>query len=82
MSRRVVYRIQWHEKSKRWRVSVKRIMEAAFNTQAQAVRFAVEYANEELWRRDGQPTQVVLHGKDGRIRWDRTYGRDPKRRKG
>ena len=30
----------------------------------------------------GVLAQLVLHGRDGRIRWERTYGRDPRRSRG
>lgn len=30
----------------------------------------------------GKLAQLVLHGRDGRIRWERTYGADPKRSRG
>ena len=30
----------------------------------------------------GGRAQLVLHGKDGRIRWERTYGADPRRTPG
>jgi hypothetical protein len=30
----------------------------------------------------GIAAQLVLHGQDGRIRWERTYGQDPRRSPG
>jgi hypothetical protein len=30
----------------------------------------------------GGRAQLVLHGRDGRIRWERTYAADPRRSKG
>lgn len=49
-------------------------------TQAEAIAFATGGARLTL--NAGELAQVVLHGRDGRIRWERTYGADPKRSKG
>ena len=38
-------------------------------------------AGRTWWSR-GQTAQLVVHGRDGRIRFENTYGRDPVRRKG
>ena len=35
----------------------------------------------ELWK-NGTPCQLVIHRKDGVIQEERTYGHDPRRRKG
>lgn len=35
-----------------------------------------------LWKKHGQPTQLVIHGKNGKIQTEYTYGKDPERRKG
>ena len=35
-----------------------------------------------MYRDQGIRTQLVIHGKDGRIQSERTYGADPVRRKG
>jgi len=34
------------------------------------------------WKARGALGQLVLHGQNGRIRWERTYGLDPRGRKG
>lgn len=31
------------------------------------------------WEDRGEPTQLVIHGRDGRIQTEHTYGRDPER---
>lgn len=49
-------------------------------TQAEAIAIAVNAARC-AWI-DGEPTQVVIFGRDGRIKYERTYGHDPRRRKG
>lgn len=35
-----------------------------------------------LARARGSLAQLVLHGRDGKIRWERTYGADPRRTPG
>lgn len=57
--------------------------EVLFNTLGQedqtkkdAIKFAVGYAREH------KPSQVVIHGRDGKIQSERTYGNDPVRSKG
>ena len=51
-----------------------------FWTQAAAIEYATVAAR--LTQGAGELAQVVLHGRDGRIRGERTYGADPKRSKG
>ena len=48
--------------------------------QSLAVNFARFLAGEH--HTSGGLAQVVLHGKAGRIRWERTYGADPRRTPG
>ena len=78
--KRIVFRVQF-KPNRGWCVVLKRRIEASFARQRHAVSHATFEANQ-FWRVLNHPAQVVLHGKDGRIRWERTYGRDPKRRKG
>ena len=80
--KRIVYRIKYNKREAcPWEIKWPHSgLTAGYSTQAEVVAFAVSRARAD-WRA-GQPAQVVLHGKDGRIRWERTYGRDPKRRKG
>ena len=41
---------------------------------------AVQAGRMEAWL--NKPSQLVVHGKDGRIQFDHTYGADPRRTKG
>ena len=77
--KRIVYRIKYRKTEPLfpWQNGATHTLHC---TQADAVRYAIAHARAD--RSDGRLAQVVLHGKDGRIRWERTYGRDPKRRKG
>ena len=36
----------------------------------------------EVWREFGKPSQLVVHGCDGRIQFENTYGADPRRHRG
>ena len=66
----------------RWCVCIG-VLELPHKTQRDALREAVTMAYRHIFCA-GRLSQVVLHGKDGRIRWERTYPRssDPKRSKG
>lgn len=76
--KRIVYRIQWVGY---WRIQINgKPTRTQYLTQAEAVGDARRSARSD--HAIGKLAQVVLHGKNGRIRWERTYGKDPKRRKG
>ena len=51
-----------------------------FFTQRAAIRIGAAIGRDLLHH--GYLAQLVCHGKSGRILWERTYGRDPKRFKG
>jgi hypothetical protein len=88
--KRIVYRVTYRPKGylnsgqARWRIAWHGLAGAPCHlwadTQTAAVKQAVGGARNH-WR-DGRHAQVVLHGRNGRIRWERTYGRDPRRSKG
>ena len=83
MAKRIVYRVKWAVGDHRWHVRWNSPVGAGLlraDTQNRAVELAVRWAREDL--ADSRLAQVVVHGKNGRIRFERTYGRDPKRRKG
>lgn len=80
--KRTIIRVQWRKSERGWAVkeaSSGKILAIPL-TQAAAVKRAVYEARVRLL--DGLLSQVMLHGKDGRIRWERTYGRDPRRSPG
>lgn len=76
--KRIVYRIT--PAGKAWRVRITGGDSWTVGKQADAVALAVTEARQIKAR--GLLAQVVLHGRDGRIRWERTYGRDPRRHRG
>lgn len=47
-----------------------------FETKDMAVDEAQNLAKEQ------EPSQILIHGQDGKIKEERTYGQDPKRTKG
>jgi hypothetical protein len=81
-AKRVVYRVRWW--SGRW--VLYRDGEAVHGmtselTKNQAVSMGAEYARA-LRESEGTPSQLVIHGKNGKIQSERTYGNDPRRSKG
>lgn len=63
-----------------WRVVVNRTGFWTRGTKAEAVELGREKA--KLVRADGGLAQLVVHGRDGRIQYEHTYGDDPRRRQG
>ena len=47
-----------------------------FNTQEEAIREA-RYLALHSWKELAEPAQILVHGVDGRIRTEWTYGEDP-----
>lgn len=78
---RVVFRVAPLKHSPRWRITRGRFIVTTARYQTGAVSFAVALA-KRLRAASGALTQVVLHGRNGRVRWERTYGRDPRRHVG
>lgn len=61
--------------AKAWRVGG-----VTFDSKKDAVSYARSCAISELDR--GMNSQVVIHGNDGKIQRELTFGADPRRRKG
>jgi hypothetical protein len=71
---------QWDltKKSDQWVARDKRgATQASGRTQADAMRATAQAA-----RRSREDVSVRIHGRDGKIREERTYGADPRRSKG
>lgn len=79
---RTVYRIQWHEPKAIWCCVVDRNLICAGGgfSKPQAVKSIQTLANAML--EQGFNSQLVIHGKNGRIQREYTYGADPRRSKG
>ncbi len=79
--KRTIYRIQWHGTA--WRIAgVNGVPAALREHRTRDVAVAVGVLLCRLAQARGTLAQLVLHGQDGRIKWERTYGRDPARFKG
>lgn len=65
----------------RWKVTIDGDRLAVLGTQRDAVAFAAATARTD-WRTRGVASELVIKGRDGRIRDSRTYGRDPRRTPG
>lgn len=78
---RTIYRIQWHAANKRWICTVEnRVVDVAAFNKGGLVRATAHVA--KTCHRAGYLGQVVVHGKNGKIQTEWTYGADPKRSKG
>ena len=72
MSSRKVYHVVPNQ-DKGWRVEFEGAQRAssAHDTKAEAIKAARQYAT------NAQPSQVIIHGMDGVIQTEYTYGDDP-----
>jgi hypothetical protein len=78
--RRIRYTVKYRKATKDWALMSGVCLITASRTKASAIDLGRHYARSR-WRR-GQPSQLVIRTKDGRIQTEHTYGRDPKRHKG
>lgn len=77
--KRVVFRVQY-KRGDGWMVRGN-ARTASYSFKSSAVMDGVQQCTR-LYRDQGIRTQLVIHGKDGRIQSERTYGDDPARRRG
>jgi hypothetical protein len=80
-TKRRVYRVQWERKSREWTLrwpERHHASRAFFSVQRDAIQEGRVVARAE-WADGGTPAQLVVHGKSGKILWEASYGRDPKR---
>ena len=80
--KRAIIRVMRPAGRPRWCVCIG-VLELPHKTQADALREAITMAYRHIFC-PARLAQVVLHGKDGRIRWERTFPRssDPRRSEG
>ena len=82
MGNRVVYRVKWSDSFQKWvHTGVRGARLGNYGDKARAVREARLFARA-TWTEAGTLCQLVVHGKNGRIQYEHTYGRDPRRHKG
>ena len=55
--------------------------EHVVTTQREAIKWAASLANRQ-WDLHRQKAQIKVHGKDGKIRFERTFGMDPEKTEG
>jgi hypothetical protein len=79
--RRRVYRVQYHRRTRRWEARQSRLLVISMPRKADVVRWTRHHLRWQ-WSDRGELCQLVIHGKDGRIQTEHTYGRDPRRSKG
>jgi hypothetical protein len=70
---RTVYCVVFHEG--RWKIEVNGNHHGPYNTQAAAIRVAVDAA--QAAGEVGCDAQVLVQGRDNQFRTEWTYGRDP-----
>jgi hypothetical protein len=82
-AKRVICRVRWisGDKEFRWHMTLDLTFFAHFVTKRRAVEFAADYCRS-MRESEGSPAQLVVHNKNGRIAFERTYGDDPRRSKG
>lgn len=81
---RTVFRLQWHAKFSRWILIVDKnliTIGLAPTPKATAVTFIAGILRER-YKTFGIRSQLVIHGKNGRIQSERTYPDTTPRRKG
>lgn len=80
--KRTVFRVEFDAPRKAWVFTVGRMVITQDRTQRLVLGDAVNFA--ECLHDLGRLAQIVVHGKDGRIKLERTYPRssDPRRTKG
>jgi len=76
---RLIWRVQYHKHHRAW--SYSGFSEEVYFTTQRAAIDRARWKARQAWKH-GRLAQVVVHRKDGRIRFENTYGQDPRRYKG
>lgn len=78
-------RIRWtispHKRSAGWCASVKGGARLYYTTQAAAIKATAKHCRQR-WKEYKEPHELIIKGRNGRIRDNRTYGNDPRGTKG
>jgi hypothetical protein len=78
--KRTVFRIHWDAATALWVAVVGQ--HVVFATSVKGVLLQAFHANGRLLKSQGYLSQLVVHGKNGKIQTEYTYGADPRRTKG
>ncbi len=77
VAKRLIFRVQYVSKGAIWRlITSAGIVHQWHVNKATVVRFARKTARLE------KPSQLIVHGKNGRIQFEHTYGSDPRKSRG
>jgi len=78
MSNRTIYHVVYDSSDEKWKVKLQGATRAsaAFDTKQEAIDRARELA------KNNEPSQVIVHKKDGTFETEWTYGDDPERHPG
>ncbi len=83
-AKRIVFSVRWIHADSSWsfvRGSNEDIGFDQYTTKTKAVKIGSRYCRD-LRNSEGTPTQLRVFNKNGRISFERTYGRDPRRYEG
>jgi hypothetical protein len=83
-AKRIIFRVQWNRSNGLWHILRDGELVDLTGTRPvkrDAIQRAAEYCRDML-ESEGTPSQLVVHSKNGRICFERTYGNDPRRSKG
>ena len=79
---RIVFRVRFDKKRKRWNIVHPNDGVVAWRrTKFLTVQLGAQRARD-VYKSSGTFSQLVVHNKNGRIAFERTYGGDPRRSKG
>lgn len=73
---RTVYHVVFHQGAWKIKIGNEDNHHGPYTTQAAATRMAIDTAHTN-GQKNNPDTQVVVHGLDGRIKTEYTYGNDP-----
>jgi len=80
-AKRVRFVVAWDRRDQQWEVSINGFVEYGTHAKKDAVVYARDMARG-MRESEGTPAQLIVKGKNGRIQFEHTYGKDPKKTKG
>ena len=80
-TKRVVYRVGWSKKWSLWQLLEGKAPMLRDPAKVTVVGYGRRSARLR-WKERGEPSQLVVHKKDGKVEYEHTYGRDPRRSRG
>lgn len=77
--KRIRWMVSYNAASKKWYAQLKGEANTEYDTQYAAVQVVAAHCRGR-WRNHGEPHELIIKAKDGKIRDNRTYGNDPRGR--